>query len=188
MAAADNPWFEVLSKPQGKSTANIETYFSVQGKMLSEASGGKIEGVFDETRVVNDSLSSSVDIAGMAVAISKFGEIRRTPNLNLLNADEMYRKHDYCFEIRSEAYRFRLLTLEFGPLYPVTMHVDDGVYMEFARPSGRFALSKEKRPRPLIIKDDDDLATVFKLLLSSKKLNYICNRLMTEAKEDADGE
>ena len=68
------------------------------------------------------------------------------------------------------------------------MHVDDGVYMEFARPSGRFALSKEKRPRPLIIKDDDDLDTVFKLLLSSKKLNYICNRLMTEVKEDADGE
>lgn len=185
MAAADNPWFEVLSKPQGKSTENIETYFSVQGKMLSEASGGKIEGVFAETSVVNDALSTSVDIAGAVVAISKFGEIRRTPNLNLLNADEMYQKHDYCFEIRSEAYRFRLLTLEFGPLYPVTMHADDGVYMEFARPSGRFALSKDKRPRPLIIKDDDDLDTVFKLLLSSKKLNYICNRLMTEVKEGA---
>ena len=188
MAATDNPWFEVLSKPQGKSTANIETYFSVQGKMLSEASGGKIEGVFAETHVVNDALSSSVDIAGMAAAISKFGEIRRTPNLNLLNADEMYQKHDYCFEIRSEAYRFRLLTLEFGPLYPATMHVDDGVYLEFVEPFGRFVLSKEKRPRPLIIEDDDDLDTVVRLLLGSKKLNYICNRLMTEVKEDADGE
>lgn len=156
--------------------------------MLSEASGGKIEGVFAETRVVNDALFSSVDIAGMAAAISKFGEIRRTPNLNLLNADEMYQKHDYCFEIRSEAYRFRLLTLEFGPLYPVTMHVDDGVYLEFVEPFGRFVLSKEKRPRPLIIEDDDDLDTVFRLLLGSKKLNYICNRLMTEVKEDADGE
>ena len=156
--------------------------------MLSEASGGKIEGVFAETRVVNDALSSSVDIAGMAAAISKFGEIRRAPNLNLLNADEMYQKHDYCFEIRSEAYRFRLLTLEFGPLYPVTMHVDDGVYLEFVEPFGRFVLSKEKRPRPLIIEDDNDLDTVFRLLLGSKKLNYICNRLMTEVKEDADGE
>ena len=188
MAATDNPWFEVLSKPQGKSTTNIETYFSVQGKMLSEASGGKIEGVFAETRVVNDALSTSVDIAGAVVAISKFGEIRRTPNLNLLNVDEMYQKHDYCFEIRSEAYRFRLLTLEFGPLYPVTMHVDDGVYMEFVEPFGRFVLSKEKRPRPVIIEDDDDLDTVFRLLLGSKKLNYICSRLMSEANGSADGE
>ena len=68
------------------------------------------------------------------------------------------------------------------------MHVDDGVYLEFVEPFGRFVLSKEKRPRPLIIEDDDDLDTVFRLLLGSKKLNYICNRLMTEVKEDADGE
>lgn len=184
MALLDNPWVGVLSRPQGKTTDAIIGYFTKQGKKLSEASSGKITGVFAETSKVNDALSTTCDFPGAVEAVVSFVEMRKAPELGLLDADEMYDTKDYCFEIRSDTYRFRLLTLRFGPLYPVTMRVDDGVYKDLSRPSGRFSLTKDGKPRQLSIKDDEDLDAVFRMLLGSRKLNYICNRLMAEADKD----
>ena len=185
MTFADNPWFKVLHYPQGESTSTIASYFSKQGKMLMEASDGKVEGVFAETRVVNNALSPYYDFADTISAVSKLGSIQRTPELNLIDADKMYEKQDYCFEIRSKTYRFRLLTLEFGPLYPVTMYVDDGVFRDLSKSSGRFTLSEEGKPRPLTIENGSDLNEVFQALMGSKKLNYICARLMEESQRES---
>lgn len=187
MTLLDNPWVGVLCHPQGKETSNIPAFFSDQGRKLSAASGGRISGVFAETRLVNDALSTSYDIPGAVEAVAALATIRKAPELGLLDAGEMYDTKDYCFEIRSDTYRFRLLTLRLGPLYPVTMRVDDGVYKDLSRPSGRFSLAKDGRPRQLSIKDDEDLDAVFRMLLGSRKLNYICNRLMAEADKGDDG-
>ena len=183
MALLDNPWVGVLSHPQGKTTDAIIGYFTKQGKKLSEASSGKITGVFAETSKVNDALSTTCDFPGAVEAVVSFVEMRKAPELDLRDASEMYEKHDYCFEVRSAAYRFRLLELSYGPLYPATMRVDDGVYKDLVKSSDRFVLTKDGKPRLLTIKDDDDLDCVFLSLLKSKKLNYICNRLMAEPEE-----
>lgn len=185
MALLDNPWVGVLSHPQGNVTSNIPTYFVGQGRKLSEASGGRITGVFAETRLVNDALSASYDLSGAAeIAAALASSMQKPPELGLQDADEMYEEKEYCFEIRSDTYRFRLLTLRFGPLYPVTMRVDDGVFRDLSGSSGRFSLTKDGHPRQLSIKDDEDLDAVFRMLLGSRKLNYICNRLMAEADKD----
>lgn len=183
MALLDNPWVGVLSRPQGKTTDGIIGYFTEQGKKLSDASGGIITGVFAETSKVNNALSTTYDFSGAVDAVASFVEMRKAPELDLRDASEMYERHDYCFEVRSAAYRFRLLELSYGPLYPATMRVDDGVYRDLAKSSDRFALAKDGKSRLLTIKDDDDLDCVFLSLLKSKKLNYICNRLMAEPEE-----
>lgn len=184
MALLDNPWVGVLSHPQGNVTSNIPAYFDGQGRKLSEASGGRITGVFAETRLVNDALSASYDVSAAAKIAAALASMPKPPELRLQDADEMYEEKEYCFEIRSDTYRFRLLTLRFGPLYPVTMRVDDGVFRDLSGSSGRFSLTKDGHPRQLSIKDDEDLDAVFRMLLGSRKLNYICNRLMAEADKD----
>lgn len=191
MGLLNNPWVGVLSRPQGKTTDGIIDYFAEQGKNLSDASGGKMTGVFAQTSQVNDALSTTYDISGAVEAVANLATaanlaaIQKLPELDLRNADDMYEEHDYCFEIRSDSYRFRLFELRFGPLYPATMRVDDGVYNDLAKSSDRFVLTKEGKPRLLTIRDDNDLNNVFLSLLKSKKLNYICNRLMVEGKREA---
>lgn len=187
MGLLNNPWVGVLSCPQGITTDGIIDFFTEQGKNLTDASGGKITGVFAKTSEVNDALSTTYDISGAVEAVANLATaanlepIQKLPKLDLRDADDMYKEHDYCFEIRSDAYRFRLFELRFGPLYPATMRVDDGVYSDLAKSSSRFAPTKEGKPCLLTIRDDDDLDNVFLSLLKSKKLNYICNRLMAEA-------
>ena len=46
MSFGENPWVGVLSQPQQKSTEDIVPYFNEQAKLLSQASDGKVKGIF----------------------------------------------------------------------------------------------------------------------------------------------
>lgn len=152
--------------------------------MLSDASDNKVKGVFSRTFDVNRSLSPAIDLAESASAIvSKISDasvVYRTPESSLEDASKLYNKIDYCFEIRSDRYRFRVFTIVFGPQYPAVMTVDQGVYRDLAKHSNRYKFD-ESRPCDIKINDDDDLDRVFNQLLRSEKLIYICNRLMNES-------
>lgn len=43
MSSNANPWVEVLSRPQHKSTGEIVPHFNEQAKLLSKESDGKIK-------------------------------------------------------------------------------------------------------------------------------------------------
>lgn len=184
MISNENPWLEVLSQPQQKSTDGIIPYFNEQAEMLSDASDNKVKGVFSRTFDVNRSLSPALDLAESASAIVSMvadaSLIYRTPESNLEDADKLYNKTDYCFEIRSDRYRFRVFTIVVGPQYPVVMTVDQGVYRDLEKTCNRYKFD-ESRPCDITINDDDDLDRVFKQLLRSEKLIYICYRLMNES-------
>lgn len=45
MTSSNNPWIEVFSQPQQKSTEGIISFFE-QAKMLTEASDGNVKGFF----------------------------------------------------------------------------------------------------------------------------------------------
>lgn len=90
----------------------------------------------------------------------------------------------YCFEIRSNRYRFRLFAIEFDPSYPAIMTVDRGVCNDLAKIYDRYKFEEAERCN-ITIQDDEDLDRVFNQLLKSEKLIYICNRLMNETDEMA---
>lgn len=186
MSSSENPWEEVLSQSQQKSTKRIVPFFDEQAKLLLDASNGKVKGLFSKTFDVNRSLSPLLDFAESASVIaSKVSDaslIYRTPESNLEDAGKLYNKIDYCFEIRSAGYRFRVFTIVVGPQYPVVMTVDQGVYRDLAKNNNRYKYD-ESKPGNITISDDDDLECVFNQLLRSEKLIYICNRLMNETEE-----
>lgn len=66
MTSSVNPWLDVLSQPQQKTTDGIIPYFNKQTKMLSEASGGKVKGLFSRTFDVNRTLVPALDLAESA--------------------------------------------------------------------------------------------------------------------------
>ena len=154
--------------------------------MLSEASDSKVKGVFSKTSDVNRTLSPALEaistLSRVVQDVASAGVVDLTPEVDLMNADDLYKKNDYCFEIRSERYRFRLFTIEFNPSYPVGMTVDRGVCNDLAKIYDRYKF-EEAEPCNITIQDDEDLDRVFNQLLKSEKLVYICNRLMNEANE-----
>ena len=185
MSTVDNPWLEVFDGHQEKTTDNIASYFEKQTKMLDEASGGRIKGMFaltkDANRSISAILSASSALSEALTDVVNLGAMGCASATDLLDANGMYKRQEYCFEVRSDRYRFRLLTLVFGPLYPVTMNVDRGVCDNLAKFDERFAFS-EDRPCEISVVDDADLDKTFRKLLESDKLRYICSRLMEGSK------
>lgn len=183
MTLNENPWVELFRQPECKSTDNIVLYFQKQAEMLMSASGGKINGIFDSTDEINKSISFALDltsnISETLLSVAKASAVRSAPKVDLIDAGHMYKKRDYSFEIRSDRYRFRLLTLVFGPLNPVVMNVDRGVCDDLTKIDDRFIFD-ESEPCEIVIENDVDLDAVFRLLLCSDKLGYICSRLMSE--------
>lgn len=184
MTSSENPWVEVLSQPQQKTTDGIIPYFNMQTKMLSEASGAKVKGLFSRTFDVNRTLVPALDLAGSASTVVSSvitgNAVLCAPKSNLKDADDLYKKKGYCFEIRSDRYRFRVFTIEFGPSYPAVMAVDRGICGDLAKIYDRYKF-EEAEPCNITIQDDEDLDRVFNQLLNSEKLIYICSRLMNEA-------
>ena len=186
MTSSENPWVEVLSQPKYKTTEGIVPYFTEQINKLTEASGGKVNGVFSQTVDVDRLFSPTaelVDTASKALLnVASAGSFYYSSDLELQDASDLYKKNDYCFEIRSDRYRFRVFTIEFDPSYPAVMTIDRGVSNDLAKIYDRYEF-EESEPCNITIKDDEDLDRVFNQLLKSEKLIYICNRLMNEANE-----
>lgn len=186
MTSSENPWAEVFTQPQQKRTDGIIPFFTEQAKMLSGASSGRVKGVFSPTFDVNRTLSPTLEtISSMSKIIQHAASanvVDLTPKVDLLNANDLYKKNDYCFEIRSNKYRFRLFTIELSPSYPAIMTVDRGICNDLAKIYDRYKF-EEADSCNITIQDDEDLDRVFNQLLKSEKLIYICNRLMNEANE-----
>lgn len=184
MSSSENPWVEVLSQPQQKSTGDIVPYFNEQAKLLSQASDGKVKGLFSQTSEINITLSPTLEaLSAMSKVfqdVASASALDQTPKVDLINADDLYKKNSYCFEIRSDRYRFRVFTIEFDPSYPAVMSIDRGVCNDLEKIHDRYKF-KEAEPCNVTIQDDEDLDRVFNQLLKSEKLVYICNRLMNEA-------
>lgn len=183
MTSSVNPWVEVLSQPQHRSTEDIVPFFNEQAKLLSVASGDKVKGLFSRTVDVNRTPDPALDLAESAptvvLRVISGNAALCVPKSNLKDADDLYRKNDYCFEIRSDGYRFRVFTIEFGPSYPAVMSVDRGICGDLAKIYDRYKF-EEAEPCNISIQDDEDLDRVFNQLLKSEKLIYISSRLMTE--------
>ena len=186
MSSSENPWVGVLSQPQQKSTEGIVPYFNEQAILLSQASDGKVKGFFAQTSDVNTTLSPTLealsDMSKVLQDVVSASAVDQTPKVDLLNANDLYKKNSYCFEIRSDRYRFRVFTIEFDPSYPAVMTIDRGVSNDLAKIYDRYKF-EEAEPCNITIQDDEDLDRVFNQLLKSEKLIYICNRLMNEANE-----
>lgn len=96
MTSSVNPWLDVLSQPQQKTTDGIIPYFNKQTKMLSEASGGKVKGLFSRTFDVNRTLVPALDLAESATtAVSRIisgSTLLSTPDSDLKDAGDLYNK------------------------------------------------------------------------------------------------
>lgn len=96
MTSSVNPWLEVLSQPQQKTTDGIIPYFNKQTKMLSDASGGKVKGLFSRTFDVNRTLVPALDLAESAsTVVSRIisgSTVHFTPDPDLKDAGDLYKK------------------------------------------------------------------------------------------------
>lgn len=182
MSDNENLWSTVLGNTETyEETDEAIDYLRKQASDLSSATNGAVFAVFDQ---VEDSLN----IRAMQAAIGQISSEQRKlmaslqgeDALSLKNANDLYSKSDYAFEIRTERYRFRLFTMAVGPVFPVEMRVDEGAFKDI-----KFALKRvvgqPSKTNTIDIPNFESLRKVFETLIGSKKVVYLINRLLKMA-------
>ena len=189
MCASNNLWANVVKSDGGyEDTSKVIPFFLEQASGLGEATDGKVTAVFDRTeKVINPSsvgalLSSALASSGLAP--SPFLDNVSQP---LDDANSLYFENHYAFEIRSNRYRFRLLSLTVRPLFPVEMRVDEGVHDD-VEDLLRGVAEREDGTTNITIHSFSDMTRCFEVLLGSKKLGYLVRSLMTSGVKEEPAE
>ena len=73
--------------------------------------------------------------------------------LDLTDANDSYSPSDYAFDLFTTEYKFRVLTMRLGAVYPIDLVLDDDIFRQTPR---RFKFQKKM------------VALLFKMTMSSK--------------------
>ena len=179
MADYGNLWEEIVGKDDIKTTEGAVEFVKEQCRYLNRSTGGKVRGRFIRTakHVLAPSLA---DIIGGSEMPSRLGEpISETPEDDLADANDLYELKRYSFDILSNTYRFRVFDVILGPVYPVAMELDEGIYEE-QKADLYLRFSCDDKRCSLTIEDEGGFAEAFSISIRSKKVRFILRQLREE--------
>ena len=181
MSNYGNLWESALDGRELNTTANVVPLLQEQCDNLSKSTGGRVSAQFAP---MEEAISESLRIVARSMAIAG-SVVRPGWDDDRDNANELYSPVKYAFDIKSDAYRFRLFELMLKPVYPITVTFDEGVFSE-----ARDRLASISRAGgdgfEVRVEDDDGLMRCVGIAVDTKKVRYILQRLLEEPKESGD--
>ena len=168
-----------------RPTNKIFDIMDYQCKELSKHTEGNVFGVFDEIKKDGSLIKTASVIATVLRSVSGVTEVTESvgemSTKDLIDADEMYWKKWFAFEICTEKYRFRVFSMLITPVFPVEITINDGVYKNIANKIERIA-KPSKMDNGFLIEDEDVLCNVLQEILSDRKVLYIVNELTRQGR------
>lgn len=168
-----------------RATDRIFDIMDYQCKELSKHTEGNVFGVFDEIKKDGSLIKTASVIATVLKSVSGVTEVTESvgemSTKDLIDADEMYWKKWFAFEICTEKYRFRVFSMLITPVFPVEITINAGVYKNIANRIEKFA-KPSNMDNGFLIEDEDILCNVLQEILGDRKVLYIVNELTRQGK------
>lgn len=186
MAEAHNIWAGIIEKPAtAESTEGINSFLDAAARDLSDITEGRVYADFCLPKTVQNNFWDLADglsnrVLGMQDLAKNHLESRHA---GLKDANELYSKKTFFFEICNSDYRFKVFSLEMTPRFPIEMHLDEGVFDDISNLLDFPGITCGEASE-IEVACMDDFKRVFNVLLKSKKLNYIINRLNSLSSND----
>lgn len=161
-------------------TSNVKSLMLEQCHYLEEETSGVVKARFER-------MKSFEALKGALVAVSHFGS--SLPDLDgaqRTDANELYSKPLYGFEIYTDSYKFKIMEVTLSPMYPIKIRFDGGV-LEDTRDSFPSTVQCVDDGSSFLVSDDDELMDCFAAVVAGKKVRYILMRMIKQA-SDASGE
>lgn len=165
-----------------QETNNIFDIMDYQCKELSKHTQGNVFGIFDEIKKDGSLVRTASIIATVLKSVSGAAEITESigemSTKDLIDADGMYWKKRFAFEICTEKYRFRVFSMLMTPVFPVVITINDGVCKNIV---GRIEpiVKPVDADNSFLIEDEEAFCNVLQEVLADRKVLYIVNELTT---------
>lgn len=139
-----------------------------QAKAIKAATGNKICGTFSKMSYKAVPVDSVGIIGEMITSLSLpyREELLDAELANKKDANALYNKEKYKFEIYNEEYRFRLFVVNYCELFPITLEVDNGI------------LNEIKYSNNTAINSNDELKHIIRDIFACKKVNTVISKMI----------
>lgn len=161
-----------------KTTDNITNITRQQCQYLKQETSGKVLAKFARIKLINpiqkafETLTYSPVLSQLNTPKESVGD---TDTMNLKDANELYVKARYGFEIYNKSYKFRVFELQMEPVYPIELLLDEGIGEEV-----RGFLEGDQQITDYTkykVDSDEDFIRYLGIILKSRKVRYIVNRM-----------
>lgn len=149
-----------------KDTNGAISFLKTQALNLGKKTENTVKATFSKIEYKNSMLILAEGVKKATEKMEKGSEIIDDELINKKDGSILFQKTRYKFEIYNDTYRFRVFTLECNPIYPISVHADEGIQYEVG-------LDPEHT-----IENEDELKSVVERIFHSEKLGYIIRSMM----------
>jgi hypothetical protein len=167
------PWDELFGEDVEAATDNVANIMNGYCDHIEKSSEESVHARFVEMKLVE---KHAVGLAGIAMALSREGDLYEKDALDQRDINELYNSATYVFDIYNDRYQFRLCKLVYGAMYPVKVIIDEGVEEEI-RDGISSQFEYDEHSEAYIIENDMDLKRCFASMITSRKAKNILRQL-----------
>lgn len=179
MVGSENFWADIIDQPIEKSAENVEAIMRGQCEDVKSASGGLIEARFVKlafTTRTTGSMWSSREL--MQYLTDQKTEKVEDTALNLTDANDSYSPSDYAFDLFTSEYKFRVLTMRLGAVYPIDLVLDDDIFCQ-TRDLYAEEIQVSKENNLIVVQNDDELKDCLKIIISRNgKMQFVVRKMI----------
>lgn len=179
MVGSENFWADIIDQPLEKSAENVEAIMRGQCEDVKAASSGLIEARFVKlafTTRTTSSMWSSRELMER-LTVPKTEKVENTA-LNLTDANDSYSPSDYAFDLFTSEYKFRVLTMRLGAVYPIDLVLDEDIFCQtWDLYTGEIQVSKENNL--IVVQNDDELKDCLEIIISkNEKMKFVVRKMI----------
>ena len=160
-------WDGAFDDDSPRSTSGVSPYFERQCAEVERISGGRVHARFASLQ-----MAPKFSWPGLPAA-----DMVEKNALDRQDINDFYNPSTYAFDIYNDVYKFRVLTMELGAVYPVRVALDGGIEGDLGKMLGDFTYISDESG-DVWIEDDEQLASFMGMVVGlSPKLRCILKRL-----------
>lgn len=179
----DKLWAGLFTEEPLDSTDGLIPFFEHQCQVIETSSGRRVHARFKRLELAKRATTAAA-FADVLQASMIGGVVEEEKDaLQQVDANKLYEPSDYVFDVFSDKYKFRVLTIHLGMIYPVSFKLDDGIEKELEDDLERFE-DFDGMSKGYWIQNDKDLNVLTELIISrSRKFKAILRKMISEQRE-----
>ena len=179
MVGSENFWADIIDQPLEKSAENVESIMQGQCEDVRSASRDLIDARFVKlafTTKKTTNMWTSQEIKQQFTG-PKLVKVEETA-LDRTDANDSYSPSDYAFDLFTSEYKFRVLTMRLGAVYPIDLILDDDI---FCQTWDLYAeeIQVSKKNNLIVVQNDDELKDCLEIIISkNEKMKFVVRKMI----------
>ena len=183
MVCNKNFWADIIDQPLEKSAENVESIMQGQCEDVRSASRDLIDARFVKlafTTKKTTNMWTSQEIKQQFTG-PKLVKVEETA-LDRTDANDSYSPSDYAFDLFTSEYKFRVLTMRLGAVYPIDLILDDDI---FCQTWDLYAeeIQVSKKNNLIAVHNDNELKDCLEIIISrNEKMKFVVRKMIESEK------